>query len=196
VRVSTPFGYSKRATVWVRRRDGRILLLAAGDSEMQILDGIIANDLRPHGVDVTPTRGSARSHQLLLLQLGGSCAGTGTVAATDATVIFLGANDGFPVAGPRGRQVSCCGAAWSSGYARLVGETMQQLPARQQRSRLLVPVAAPRPANFHTLFDAINLGIRRAAARFPGSGRADRANAFFTPGDRYAISCSRADGGS
>jgi hypothetical protein len=35
------------------------------------------------------------------------------------------------------------------------------------------------------VFDAVNAGIRLAAARFPGRVGLIDANSFFTPGDRY-----------
>src|SRR5262249_28966775 len=35
----------------------------------------------------------------------------------DAVVVFIGANDGFPMTGPEGREVSCCGADWAAIYA-------------------------------------------------------------------------------
>jgi uncharacterized protein len=35
----------------------------------------------------------------------------------DATVVFIGANEGFPLRGARGRRVACCGAQWAAAYA-------------------------------------------------------------------------------
>ena len=35
----------------------------------------------------------------------------------DATVVFIGANEGFPLRGGDGRKVACCGAQWAAAYA-------------------------------------------------------------------------------
>ena len=35
----------------------------------------------------------------------------------DAVVVFIGANEGFPMPGPGGRAVQCCGPQWAAVYA-------------------------------------------------------------------------------
>jgi hypothetical protein len=101
------------------------------------------------------------------------------------TVFFMGANDGFSVAGDGGQRVQCCSAAWSAGYANLVAE-MMRIYLRGNSGRVYwFLLAAPRPANFKSVFNGVNAGIRQAAARFPGRVGLIDANAFFTPGNRY-----------
>ena len=36
----------------------------------------------------------------------------------DAVVVFIGANEGFPMPGPGGKQVDCCGADWAADLRR------------------------------------------------------------------------------
>jgi hypothetical protein len=47
----------------------------------------------------------------------------------DAVIVFIGANEGFSMTGPSGKQVNCCGADWAAVYAtraRLMMNTYRQ----------------------------------------------------------------------
>ena len=35
----------------------------------------------------------------------------------DATVVFIGANEGFPMSTPGGGELECCGPEWAAEYA-------------------------------------------------------------------------------
>src|SRR3712207_7774556 len=35
----------------------------------------------------------------------------------EATVVFIGANEGFPFEGPGGRSIECCSPEWAAAYA-------------------------------------------------------------------------------
>jgi len=184
--VQTIFGYTKRAVVWASHPDRRIRLLAAGDSEMQILDGFIAQDAARYGVDVTSdARISTGLSNSFFYNWPKHAALQAPRLRPDVTVFFMGANEGFAIAGASGQPVPCCSAAWSALYANLVAE-MMRIYLRGDAGRVywfLLP--APRPANFKSVFNADNAGIRAAAARFPGRVSLIDANAFFTPGNRY-----------
>jgi hypothetical protein len=184
--VRTPFGFQDHAIVWVSHPGGRIRLLAAGDSEMQILDGFLGQDLARYGVSVTSdARISTGLTNSFLFNWPGHAARQVPRLRPDVTVFFMGANEGYPVAGNDGQPVNCCSAAWSAGYANLVAR-MMRIYLRGNAGRVywfLLP--APRPANFKSVFDAVNAGIQEAAVRFPGRVSLINANAFFTPGNRY-----------
>jgi hypothetical protein len=186
ISVQTAYGYRRSTLVWVSHPGGRIRLLAAGDSEMQILDGLLAHGLDGHGVDVTSdARISTGLTNPFFFSWVHHAARQAPVLRPDVTVIIMGANDGYSVAGPGARQVGCCGAAWSAGYANLVAH-MMRIYLRGAAGRVYwVLLPAPRPANFRSVFNAVNAGIRAAAARFPGRVGLIDANAFFTPGNRY-----------
>jgi lysophospholipase L1-like esterase len=184
--VFTKFGYRKRATVWVSHPGGRISLLAVGDSEMQILDGFIAQDLAPHGVRVSSdARISTGLTNPSFFNWQAHARRQASTLRPDATVMFIGANDGFSVSGPGGRPVGCCSAAWSAGYANLVAAMMRSYLRGNAGRVYWFVLPAPRPGNFQSVFDAVNAGIRGATARFPGRVAVIDANAFFTPGNRY-----------
>lgn len=184
--VLTRYGFKRSALVWASHRGGRIRLLAAGDSQMQILDGFMAQDLARYGVDVTSdARISTSLTNPGFFSWPNHARQQAPRLRPDVTVFFIGANDGFSVAGPGGQAVGCCSAAWSSGYANLVAE-MMRIYLRGNAGRVYwFVLPAPRPANFQSVFNAVNAGIEQAARRFPGRVGLIDANAFFTPGDVY-----------
>lgn len=186
VAIGTGYGRAAVRRVWASHPGGRLRLLAAGDSEMQILDDMLGQDLDPHGVRVTSdARISTGLTNSFFFDWQREARRQAAATRPDVSLVYMGANDGYAVAGPDGKPVQCCGRAWSEGYANLAARMMATL-LRGQAGRVywfLLP--APRPANFHSLFDAVNAGIRLAARRFPGRVSLIDANAFFTPGDRY-----------
>jgi len=183
--LRTGYGRPGSRLVWAAHPGGRIRLLAAGDSEMQILDDDIAADLRPHGVDVTSdARISTGLTNSFYFDWLAHARGQAPALRPDVTVIIMGANDGFSVR-YKGRTVSCCGRSWSAGYASLAASMMRSYLRGDAGRVYWFLLATPRPPKFRVLFDAVNRGLREAAARFPGRVRLIDANALFTPGDRY-----------
>jgi hypothetical protein len=185
VSVRSHYGLRKDRQIWVSH-PGRIRLLAAGDSEMQILDTFIGQDVGRYGVSVTSdARISTGLTNSFFFDWPRHARAQAATLHPDATVFFIGANDGFGVTGPAGHQVGCCGADWAAGYANLVAQ-MMRIYLRGQGGRVYwFVLPTPRPANFQHLFNAVNAGIRSAARRFPGRVSLIDTNAFFTPGNRY-----------
>jgi hypothetical protein len=94
--------------------------------------------------------------------------------------MFLGANDGFPMAG-----ADCCGMSWIAEYARRARKMMRTY-ARGGRSRvywLLLPAA--RGGLFRETFPAVNAALRQAAAGLGDDVRLVELDEVFTPGGRY-----------
>ena len=184
--VATAYGSSRPAGAWVSPAYGRLRLLAAGDSEMQILDGLLAADLGGHGVAVTSdARISTGLTKPFMFNWLSHAARQAASLRPDVSVVFIGANDGFAVSAPGGGQVNCCGPGWSAGYANLVAEMMRSYLRGQAGRVYWFVLPAPRPANFVPVFNAINAGIRAAAARFPGRVALIDADAVFTPGNVF-----------
>jgi hypothetical protein len=161
-------------------------LLAAGDSEMQEVDDFVAQDLRGNRVNVTnDARISTGLTNLFFFDWQAHARRQAISLRPDVTVMFIGGNEGFPIPDAQGRAIACCSRAWSAGYAALVARMMRTY-LRGGAGRVywfLLPT--PRTRHFQSLFDALNAGIRAAAARFPGRVSLIDANAFFTPHDRY-----------
>jgi uncharacterized protein len=96
-------------------------LLVTGDSMSMPLDSDLAQQLAPTGVHVIrdPHVGSGISNTLLV-DWGKLASLQVLKDHPEAVVVFIGANEGFPMSGPDGRQVQCCGTDWAAIYANRV----------------------------------------------------------------------------
>jgi len=166
---------------------GRLRLLATGDSMIQVIDGLLAGRLR--GRRATSVRSDARISTGIskpdMLDWVRKAAAQARTVHPDVTVVFLGANDGFPMKRPSGARVACCGAGWVAEYARRV-EAMMRSYERGGRSLVYwMTLPAPRPGNFAHVFRAVNRAIRRARVRVGGGARLIDLVPVFTPGGRF-----------
>jgi lysophospholipase L1-like esterase len=124
-------------------------LLVTGDSMSMPLDADLAQRLVTKGVKVIrdPHIGTGISNSNIV-DWGKLSISQVHQDHPDAVVIFIGANDGWPMAGPRGRQVQCCSAQWAAIYAqrvRIMANTYRQngtarvywitLPLPRERAR-------------------------------------------------------------
>ncbi len=162
-------------------------LLATGDSMIQILDGYLARRLAPRPAtsvrsDAHVGSGITRPGQLDWPRRARAQAAD---FKPDATVMFLGANDGFDLRSAGGGTAPCCDAAWVNAYARRV-EAMMRSYLRGGRSRVYwLTLPAPRPASFARVFRRVNDAIKRAARRVgDGAGVIDLVPVF-TPGGHF-----------
>ena len=170
-----------------RASGGRLRLLATGDSMIQIIDGLLAQRLR--GRRATSVRSDARISTGIskpsMLDWVRKAAEQARSVHPDATVVFLGANDGFAMKRPSGASVACCGAGWVAEYARRV-EAMMRSYLRGGRSHVYwLTLPAPRRNDFARVFRAVNAAIRRARARVGGGVRLIDLVPVFTPGGRF-----------
>ena len=103
----------------------------------------------------------------------------------DATVIFIGANDGFPMPTRGGGQVACCGAPWVAEYADRVRRMMAayRQDGRARVYWLTVPI--PRSGERAEIARAVNAAIEEAATTFAASVRVLDLAETFTPGGRF-----------
>ena len=100
--------------------------------------------------------------------------------------MFIGANDGFPIAG-----APCCTGDWVTRYARRA-RTMMRSYARGGRTTvywLLLPT--PRDATFRRVFRGVNAAVRRAARRYPARSAC---STFAEPSHRAGAFARRCDG--
>jgi hypothetical protein len=97
-----------------------------------------------------------------------------------ATVVFIGANDGFPMRGQ-----ACCGAGWIAEYARRAQKMMRTylFGGRGRVYWLLLPQA--RGGFFRRIFPAVNTALSQAAKPLGKRVRLIRLNRVFTPGGRF-----------
>jgi lysophospholipase L1-like esterase len=179
LRLTTPWARERRS-VRALPRGGRLRLLATGDSMIQIIDGYLEQRLAPRGVrvrsDAHISTGISKPSLLDWRKQGKRQA----ASAPDVVVMFLGANDGFPMG-----SAGCCGPAWVAEYARRARRMMRTY-GRGGRTRiywLLLPT--PRGGFFRRTFPAVNRGILRAARGLRRDVAVIDLVEVFTPGGRY-----------
>ena len=209
VQVVPPAGDLRLRTREPRRpafaRIGRLRLLATGDSMIQIVDGHLKARLaRRRGAVVRSeahiSTGISKPAMLNWNRKARSQAGG---FKPDVTVVFLGANDGFPMRTPSGRSADCCDAAWTAEYARRV-EAMMRAYRRGGRSLVYwLTLPTPRGGAFARVYRAVNAAIRVAGRRAGEGVRVIDLVPVFTPGGRFrqairfrgrTISARQADG--
>jgi hypothetical protein len=161
-------------------------VLATGDSMMQIVDIYLARRVEPGGkVHVqSDTRISTGISKPSLLNWPRLAASQARRLHPRATVVFLGANDGFNFRSRKRRVVKCCSRAWSREYARRARRMMLSY-AQHGAGKvywLLLPQA--REGFFRRAYPAVNRGLRRAARRLKGV-RLIALNKVFTPHGHY-----------
>ncbi|MDA0183387.1 GDSL-type esterase/lipase family protein [Solirubrobacter phytolaccae] len=105
-------------------------LLVTGDSMAQPLDAKLATALSDKGVkverDVRLGTGISKS---FLLDWGELSTQQVKRRTPDAVVVFIGANEGFPIETGAGQEVECCSAEWAALYAnraRRMADTYRQ----------------------------------------------------------------------
>ncbi|MFL5908523.1 MAG: GDSL-type esterase/lipase family protein, partial [Solirubrobacterales bacterium] len=103
----------------------------------------------------------------------------------DAAVIFIGANEGYPMPGPGGRQVNCCGSDWEAIFRSRVEQMIDNyLEGGAQRIYWLTIPTQRDPAR-KPIADAVSRAIAEAAASRGAAVRVVDLVPIFTPGDSY-----------
>jgi len=166
-------------------------VLAAGDSTMQGIDGFLADELGDDASVVSDVRigtGISRSGQGSLPGAGDASTVQWALLATQqtarlhqrATVVSLGANEGFAMTTPQGARVTCCDAAWTAEYARRTRLTMQAYAPVGRGRVLWLTLPLPRSDERRAITSAVNGAIVSAAAGLTGV-KVLRMDVIFTP---------------
>jgi len=160
-------------------------LLVTGDSMSQPMDAELARALTPAGVktkrDAKFGTGISKTD---LLDWGRYAQIQSRRDKADATVVFLGTNEGFPMKTARGT-VECCDARWAAEYATRV-RSMMQAYGRAGRGRvywLLLPTSSDSTRN--SIIRVVNATIKVAAGAFGEQVRVIDLPAVLTPDGRY-----------
>ncbi|HYF27268.1 MAG TPA: hypothetical protein VD931_16100 [Baekduia sp.] len=160
-------------------------LLVTGDSMSQPMDAELARALTPAGVRTRrdPKFGTGISKPDLL-DWGRYAGVQAKRDQADATVVLLGANEGFPMKTPAGT-VECCDARWAAEYATRV-RSMMEAYRRGGRGRvywLLIPASSDGERN--RMIRVVNTTIEVAAGAFGDQVRVIDLAATLTPGFRF-----------
>jgi hypothetical protein len=161
-------------------------LLVTGDSLATPLDLELGRRLADSGVDVVRdphlATGISKSDLLDWGELS-----TSQVARyhPDAVVVFIGANEGFPMPAPSGGTVECCGADWAAAYANRARQVMTTYMQGGDARVYWLTVPTPRDSGHQEIERVVNSGIKVAAE--PYRSRVDVIDTvpIFTPGDTY-----------
>lgn len=179
--VSTPGAPRIGLRATVRRRGGKLRILATGDSMIQIIDSFLQQRLERGRVRVRKeSHISTGISKPSLLNWNTKARRQARGVRPDATVVFLGANDGFPIG-----RAQCCGRGWVRGYARRVRDMMRSYSRGGAGTVYWLTLPVPRRGAFKPIYRAVNAAIRRAARSYPDTVRIVDTEAVFTPGHRY-----------
>ena len=141
-------------------------ILATGDSMMQGIDGFLADDLGDAvrvRSDVRP--GTAIGKNLDWLSWSRSQAAG---IRPRATVVAIGANEGWPMTTPAGSKVQCCDEPWVAEYARRVRAMMKRYLRRGRGRVVWLTLPAPREGRHTPIFAAVNRAFLRAGEGLDG----------------------------
>jgi hypothetical protein len=160
----------------------RPVLLATGDSEMQVLDDDLASDLSgPGGASVI---GDARQSTAISTPFFFNWPAHAFAQVErnhpDIVAMFLGGNEGFPLNG-----VGCCSTAYSRQYALKVEGMMRTYLQQGEATVYWFLIPTPSKPDFVRLVNAVNRGILIAAKAFPQGVHVFNLRPVFSPGGRY-----------
>jgi hypothetical protein len=187
VTVQGPSAFVAHRVLVVRPASRRLRVLATGDSMIQIIDGDLQRRLGARGpISVhSDAHISTGISKPFMFDWVAHARATAHGLHPDVTIMFLGANDGFPMGTPSGHRAPCCNQAWIHEYARRA-RTMMRAYARGGAGTvywLLLPT--PRSTRFQTVFRPVNRALRSAATSFPGVVHVVDLGTTFTPGGRF-----------
>ncbi|MBE2319171.1 DUF459 domain-containing protein [Solirubrobacter sp. CPCC 204708] len=157
-------------------------VLVTGDSMAQPLDAKLADALSGREVkvvrDVRLGTGISKS---FLLDWGELSTTQVRRRKPDATIVFLGANEGFPMENAAGAEVECCSAEWAALYAnraRRMADTYRQ----GGNGRVYwITIPAPEDPERANISRAVNAAVKVAAQPWATQVRVVDTVPMFTP---------------
>jgi lysophospholipase L1-like esterase len=161
-------------------------VLVTGDSMSQPLDQDLAQALTPSGVRVArdPHIGTGVS-STVLVDWRKLSAYQVRHFDPDAVVVFIGANDGYSMPGPAGRQINCCSAEWAAIYAQRVREMMDTYRQAGAARVYWLTLPTPRDSARAKISLVVDAAIQVAGEPWRDQTRVIDTVPVFTPGDRY-----------
>jgi len=163
-------------------------LLVTGDSLSTPLDIELARKLADQGAAVQVTRdphlatGISNSGLVDWSQLSSTQAANDD---PDAAVLFIGANEGYPMPDASGAQVSCCSPQWEAIFRSRVGQMMDNYLRGGVERIYWLTVPTQRDPARKPIADAVNQAVEEAAADRGAAVRVVDLRPTFTPGDTY-----------
>lgn len=160
-------------------------LLVTGDSLSTPLDQELARRLASDGVEVIrdPHLATGISNSDLV-DWGELSTGQVREHRPDAVVVFIGANEGYSIAGSNG-EVECCGPEYAAAYANRARQVMDTFRQGGEAKVYWLTVMTPRDSDAQRIAKLVNASILVAAQPWRSQVRVIDTVEIFTPGDRY-----------
>jgi hypothetical protein len=164
-------------------------VLVTGDSLATPLDSEIARRLAGDGVEVVrdPHLASGISNSDIV-DWGQLAVSQVSEHDPDAVVVFIGANEGYSMPGPTGKDVDCCGPEWAAIFANRARQMMDTYRQEGDARVYWLSVMTPRDADAARVAKVVNAGIEVAAQPWRSQVRLLDMVSLFTPGERYTDS--------
>ena len=179
-------GFSAVRRMEVRAPRAPLRLLATGDSMIQIIDSFLAERLEPRrqATVTSDARISTGISKSFMFDWVRHASREAARSRPQATVMFIGANDGFAIG-----KAPCCNSDWVAAYAKRVKQMMGAYRRGGAGRVYWLTIPVPRDPARRPIYRAVNDAIKRAAADFP----ADEVSLIdlvrvFTPGGEYRSS--------
>lgn len=163
---------------------GKLNVLVTGDSMAQIFDHYMADGLGGGAAVRSEAHISTGLSKPSMLDWVANARGQAARIKPDVTVVFIGANDGFPMGTPSGATAPCCGGDWIDEYARRAAQMMRSYRRGRAGRVYWLTLPAPRGGSFRTVFGPVNAAIRKATRRTRGA-QVVPIDRIFTPGFVY-----------
>lgn len=157
-------------------------LLVTGDSMVIPLDSDLARDEVTSGVKVIqdPHIGTGISNSQIV-DWGRLAADQVRSYHPQAVVLFIGANEGWPMAGPEGHEVECCSAQWAAVYAQRV-RIMTHIYLQGGRARVYwITIPTPREHDRQSIVRAVDAAIAVGVQPWAAAARVIDTVPIFTP---------------
>jgi hypothetical protein len=160
----------------------RPLLLATGDSEMQVLDDLLATDLSGAGGArvIGDAKQSTAISSPFFFNWPAHAVEQVQGLHPDIVAMFLGGNEGFRLG-----SAECCGEAWSHAYAARVAGMMRLYLQDGAASVYWFLIPTPSSEPFVRVVGAVDRGIELAAAQFHSGVHVFDLRPLFSPHGHY-----------
>lgn len=161
-------------------------LLVTGDSLAQPLDAQLARRMADEDVrtfrDARLGTGISKSD---IVDWGVLSTQQAQERKPEAVVMFMGANEGFPMPGAGGRSIECCGPEWAVVYATRARRMMDTYRRDGAARVYWLTLPMPRDPRLQEIARAVNAAIEVAAQPLRSQVRVLDMSSVFTPGGRY-----------
>ncbi|MEA2410160.1 MAG: uncharacterized protein QOC77_721 [Thermoleophilaceae bacterium] len=160
-------------------------LLVTGDSLSQPLDQELARRLAGSVKVVRDPHVGTGISKSIIVDWGKLSVAQVKKDKPDAIVVFIGANEGFPMKGPGGRDVQCCGVDYAAVYASRVRQMMNTYRQAGAARVYWLTLPTPRDPDRQKIARTVNAAIAVAAEPWRSQVRVFDTVPIFTPGARY-----------